>query len=97
MARARMTCQVENGRSPREAPPLRFNVLEHQLVPEHRLVAEEEANRVLKALKITRDQLPKIRKSDPVIQVPNKIEGQIKEGHCIRVTGVLGSAGDTGA
>jgi len=48
---------------------LRFNVLEHQLVPEHRLVAEEEADRVLKALKITRDQLPKIRKSDPVIQV----------------------------
>src|SRR2546427_177142 len=79
-------------RSPREDLPLRFNVLEHQLVPEHRLVAEEEAERVLKAMKITRDQLPKIRKSDPVIQVLEKIEGPIEEGRIVRVTRVSGSA-----
>jgi len=72
---------------------LRFNVLEHQLVPEHRLVAEEDADRVLKALKITRDQLPKIRKSDPVIQVLEKIEGPIEEGRIVRVTRVSGTAG----
>src|SRR5207248_3325762 len=65
-------------------PPLRFNVLEHQLVPEHRLVAEEDADRVLKALKITRDQLPKIRKSDPVIQVLDKIEDRT-EGDVIEI------------
>src|SRR5205814_1392982 len=74
-------------------PPLRFNVLEHQLVPEHRLVSEEDADRVLKALKITRDQLPKIRKSDPVIQVLEKIEGPIEEGRIIRVTRVSGTIG----
>jgi DNA-directed RNA polymerase subunit H len=74
-------------------PPLRFNVLEHQLVPEHRLVPEEETDRILKALKITRDQLPKIRKSDPVIQVLEKIEGPIPEGRIIRVTRVSGTAG----
>jgi len=68
-------------------------VLEHQLVPEHRLVAEEEANRVLKSLKITRDQLPKIRKSDPVIQVLEKIEGPIGEGRIIRVTRMSTTAG----
>jgi len=68
-------------------------VLEHQLVPEHRLLAEEEANRILKALKITRDQLPKIRKSDPVIQVLEKIEGPIQEGRIIRVVRVSGTAG----
>ena len=72
---------------------MRFNVLEHQLVPEHRLLAEEEANRILKALKITRDQLPKIRKSDPVIQVLEKIEGPIQEGRIIRVVRVSGTAG----
>lgn len=72
---------------------MRFNVLEHQLVPEHRLVAEEEAARILKALKITRDQLPKIRKSDPVIQVLEKIEGPIQEGRIIRVTRVSTTAG----
>src|SRR5207245_1924535 len=80
-------------RSPREDLPLRFNVLEHQLVPEHRLVPEEEAERVLKGMKITRDQLPKIRKSDPVIQVLEKIEGPIEEGRIIRVTRVSGTAG----
>lgn len=68
-------------------------MLEHQLVPEHRLIAEEEADRILKALKITRDQLPKIRKNDPVIQVLEKIEGPIEEGRIIRVTRVSGTAG----
>src|SRR5256885_16929789 len=77
-------------------PPLRFNVLEHQLVPEHRLVPEEEAERVLKVMKITRDQLPKIRKSDPVIQVLEKIEGPIEEGRIIRVTRGSGTAGESG-
>jgi DNA-directed RNA polymerase subunit H len=67
--------------------------LEHQLVPEHRLVSAEEAERVLKALKITKDQLPKIRKSDPVIQVLEKIEGPIDEGRIIRVVRLSGTAG----
>src|SRR3989337_3753601 len=74
-------------------PPLRFNVLEHQFVPEHRLVPEEEAEKTLKALRITRDQLPKIRRSDPVIQVLERIEGPIEEGRIIRVTRVSSTAG----
>jgi len=72
---------------------LRFNVLEHQFVPEHRLVPEEEAEKTLKALRITRDQLPKIRRSDPVIQVLERIEGPIEEGRIIRVTRVSSTAG----
>ncbi|HKZ89755.1 MAG TPA: DNA-directed RNA polymerase subunit H [Thermoplasmata archaeon] len=72
---------------------MRFNVLEHELVPEHRLVPEEEADRVLKAMKITRDQLPKIRRSDPVIQVLEKIEGPIDEGRIVRVTRMSSTAG----
>jgi len=72
---------------------LRFNVLEHELVPEHRLVSEDETERVLKALQVTRDQLPKIRRSDPVIQVLEKIEGPIEEGRVIRVTRMSNTAG----
>lgn len=64
---------------------MRFNVLEHQLVPEHHIVPEEEAEKVLTALGITRDQLPKIRRSDPVIEVLEKIEGPVEEGRLIRV------------
>ncbi len=72
---------------------MRFNVMEHQLVPEHRLLAEEDADRILKALRVTRDQLPKIRRSDPVIQVLEKIEGPIDEGRIIRVTRISNTAG----
>ncbi len=68
-------------------------MLEHQLVPEHRLVAEEEAAEVLKKLRITKDQLPKIHRSDPVIQVLERIEGPIEEGRIIKVTRVSGTAG----
>lgn len=72
---------------------MRFNVLEHELVPEHRLLAEEEADRILKALRITKDQLPKIRRSDPVVQVLERIEGPIEEGRIIKVTRVSDTAG----
>ena len=68
-------------------------MLEHQLVPEHRLVAEEEAVEVLKKLRITKDQLPKIHRSDPVIQVLERIEGPIEEGRIIKVTRISGTAG----
>ena len=66
---------------------------EHQLVPEHRLVAPEEAEEILKKLRITKDQLPKIHRSDPVIQVLERIEGPIEEGRIIKVTRVSGTAG----
>ncbi len=72
---------------------MRFNVLEHKLVPEHRLLAPEEADDVLKRLRITRDQLPKIRKTDPVIRVLEKIHGPIDEGRIIRVLRLNQTAG----
>ena len=68
-------------------------MLEHQLVPEHRLVPEAEAEEVLKKLRITKDQLPKIHRSDPVIQVLERIEGPIEEGRIVKVTRLSGTAG----
>ena len=68
-------------------------MLEHQLVPEHRLVAEQEAEAILKKLRITKDQLPKIHRSDPVIQLLERIEGPIEEGRIVKVTRVSGTAG----
>ena len=72
---------------------MRFNVLEHKLVPEHRLLSPDEADEVLKALKVTRDQLPKIRKTDPVIRVLEKIHGPIDEGRIVRVLRLNQTAG----
>ena len=76
-----------------EAAPVRFNVLEHKLVPEHHLLSPAEANEVLKRLKVTRDQLPKIRKTDPVIRVLEKIHGPIEEGSLVRVLRLTETAG----
>ncbi|HSV42564.1 MAG TPA: DNA-directed RNA polymerase subunit H [Methanomassiliicoccales archaeon] len=63
-----------------------FNVLEHNLVPEHRLLSKEEAHKVLDKLRITKDHLPKIRKSDACIKVLENVYGKpIDEGSIIEV------------
>ena len=82
------TCENTTG-----GAPLRFNVLDHKLVPEHRLLSPEEADLVLQRHKITRDQLPKIRKTDPVIRVLERIHGDIPEGSIIRVLRLTPTAG----
>ena len=68
-------------------------MLEHQLVPDHRLLEDEEAERVLKALKISKDQLPKIHRSDPVIQLLERVHGPIDEGRIVKITRVSNTAG----
>jgi len=62
-----------------------FNVLEHELVPEHYLLAEDEALVVLKNLKIRKDQLPKVRKSDPCIRALETVHGEIEPGRIIKI------------
>ncbi len=63
-----------------------FNVLEHELVPEHHLLSEEEAEAVLSKKGISRDQLPKIRKSDPGIKVLESAHGHpIEEGSVVKI------------
>lgn len=46
----------------------KFNVLEHELVPDHILLTEEEAQEILNKYSITRGQLPKIKSSDVVVK-----------------------------
>ena len=62
-----------------------FNVLEHELVPEHHLLSEKEAEKVLKELKLTKDQLPKIRLADPCIRALDAIAGPVEEGMVVKV------------
>jgi DNA-directed RNA polymerase subunit H len=62
-----------------------FNVLMHEMVPEHHLIPEGEEQEVLKKLKLTKEQLPKIRKSDPVIATLEEILGEIREGRIIKI------------
>lgn len=67
------------------AESISFNVLKHDLVPEHYLLTEEEADAVLAQLKVTRDQLPKIRKGDAGIRVLESICGPIDEGRIVKI------------
>ncbi len=62
-----------------------FNVMEHELVPEHYLLKDEEAEKLLKELNITRDQLPKIRATDPCVQLLERKYGHIKDGSIIKI------------
>jgi len=44
------------------------SILEHELVPKHEIVGEEEVAKLLETYKIEKRQLPKIKLSDPVIK-----------------------------
>ena len=70
----------------------KFNVLSHDLVPEHKLLTEEEAEAVLAQLGVDRSKLPKIRKDDAAILAleqsydeNGKKVGNIREGSIIKV------------
>ena len=62
-----------------------FNVLEHELVPEHHLMTEKEGSKLLKDLDLTKDQLPKIRLSDPCIRALDAICGPVEEGMIVKI------------
>jgi DNA-directed RNA polymerase subunit H (RpoH/RPB5) len=61
---------------------LTFNVTKHELVPKHEIISEEEKQELLKRYNIeTEDQLPIIKKSDPVAKYLG-----IKVGQVCRIT-----------
>ena len=62
-----------------------INVFRHEFVPEHYLVSKEEEKILLSDLRIKREQLPKIRREDPVVRLLERIEGPIDEGRIIKI------------
>jgi DNA-directed RNA polymerase subunit H len=69
-----------------------FNVMEHQLVPEHRLLSKKEATKVISDLKISKEQLPKIKITDPCIKILSQSK-EIKEGMVVEITRASETAG----
>jgi DNA-directed RNA polymerase subunit H len=45
-----------------------FDVMSHQLVPKHEVISEKEVEDVLNRFELTKDQLPKILITDPVVK-----------------------------
>ena len=63
-----------------------YNVLEHDNVPEHHLVDVAEELKILAQYHVGKDQLPKIRKSDPCIKILEEArDSEIEEGRLIRI------------
>ncbi|BDC36254.1 DNA-directed RNA polymerase subunit H [Candidatus Methanoliparum sp. LAM-1] len=47
---------------------MKFSLFNHELVPKHILLSEEEAIQVLKTYNIDKRMLPKIKMSDPAVR-----------------------------
>ena len=54
-----------------------FSVLNHNMVPEHILLTEDEIKALLEKYYITKGQLPKIKTSDPVCKEINAKAGDV--------------------
>ncbi len=63
----------------------RFEVLNHILVPEHKLLSREEAKMVLEKYSISIDELPKIRRSDACVRSLELRVGEIPRGSMIKI------------
>ncbi|MDI6702020.1 DNA-directed RNA polymerase subunit H [Methanothermobacter wolfeii] len=56
---------------------MKKDILKHQLVPEHVVLNDSEAKRVLKELDVHPEQLPKIKTTDPVVKAIGAKRGDI--------------------
>jgi len=63
----------------------RFEVMNHILVPEHRLLSPKEAEDVLKKYSISIEELPKIRRSDACVRSLELRVGEIPRGSIIKI------------
>jgi DNA-directed RNA polymerase subunit H len=68
---------VSDEASPQAPSANRFNVLNHQNVPLHEVLPEPEVKALLSKFGIVREQLPKIRSSDPAARVINAAPGNV--------------------
>ena len=70
---------VKKRRKEAKSRPPQPSILEHELVPKHRILSPEEAEEVLRKYCVTRQQLPKILASDPVVKEIGAKPGDIIE------------------
>ena len=72
-----------------------FHVMKHILVPEHQLVDEEEEQDILDEFEIHKEDLPKIKHSDPCVSLLEEKHGmEIVEGRIIKIIRPSDTAGE---
>jgi len=67
----------------------KFSLLDHELIPKHEIMSEDELKSVLNQYKIGKEQLPKIKDDDPIIQ---EIGAQV--GEVVKITRNSQTAGE---
>lgn len=60
---------------------MKVSLQDHILVPKHEILKEEEVEELLKLFGVSKEQLPKIKASDPIIK-----EIGAKPGDVIKIT-----------
>ncbi|MBN1896998.1 MAG: DNA-directed RNA polymerase subunit H [Candidatus Aenigmarchaeota archaeon] len=65
------------------------DITKHELVPKHEILKDAEKKAVLEKYGVTESQLPKIRSSDPVIEMIGAVPGQV-----IKITRKSQTAGE---
>lgn len=73
----------------KEPPKPEFDIAEHVLVPKHELLTKEEAEELLSRLGVTRDKLPYILPTDPMVK-----RLRAKVGDIIKITRRSKTAGE---
>ncbi len=68
----------------------KINTLEHELVPKHEVLSQEEVVELLRSLGVRPEQLPWIRASDPVAR-----ELGVKPGDIVRIIRKSPTAGES--
>lgn len=63
----------------------RFEVMNHALVPEHRLLSPEEAKVVVEKYSLSIEELPKMKRSDACIRSLELRVGEIARGSIVRI------------
>ena len=56
---------------------MKFDILEHESVLEHKILTEEEVEEIFKNLDYDKYQLPRIKADDPVVKAIGAEEGDV--------------------
>lgn len=67
---------------------MKVSLQDHILVPKHEILKEEEVEELLRLLGVSKEQLPKIKASDPIIK-----EIGAKPGDVVKITRKSPTAG----
>ncbi|WP_135612913.1 DNA-directed RNA polymerase subunit H [Methanococcoides sp. AM1] len=55
----------------------KFSLLDHELIPNHEIMDEDELRTVLKHFNVEREQLPKLKVTDPIAQEIDAMPGDV--------------------